>query len=99
MSEAHHATYIPALKYRDHYDVVHQGKIIVTNSSMPFCDTARALQALGLKGRLILSDQRGMPCLLGSIEVAAKQMVSTSEDGTPIFVKYNPDKYSKKKKP
>ncbi|MCG3773489.1 MAG: hypothetical protein JW395_0297 [Nitrospira sp.] len=51
----HHATYIPALKYRDHHDVVYQGKIIVTNSSMLFSDAARALQALS---RVLKDSQR-----------------------------------------
>lgn len=56
------AIYIPAIK-QGRYDVVFEGKVVVNNSYSPFSDTARHLLSQGLKGKLVLYDQRGVPLL------------------------------------
>ena len=86
MLTEHKAIYIPGIK-QGQYDVVFDGKRVVTNSYSPFSDTARYLLSQGLKGKLVLYDQRGVPCLLGGIEKAATQIVYESRESSPRFAR------------
>lgn len=91
MSDDHRVTRIPSLKWRYHWDVLHEGKVIVSHAYAPFGAAARALLAMGLTGRLTMYDQKGMPCLLGTIEKAAKYTITEESDGNgPRLVKFRP---------
>ena len=70
------------------YSVLFDGKLIVENSRDAECDTARALLARGLTGKVTLCDGKmGMPRITINIEKAARLTVEET-GGLPRFRKY-----------
>ena len=83
------AEWVERVGYR--YDVILDGQVIVHGSRDPEFDTARVLQARGLRGRFRTIDFRtGRPRMELDIAKAAGLCTIERDDGGPIVVPYRP---------
>src|SRR5262245_9907142 len=70
------------------YSILFDGKLLVSGSRDPECDSARALLAQGITGKLTLCDGKtGRPRAIIDIEKAAKLTVEEGPHG-PHFVRH-----------
>ena len=70
------------------YSVLFEGKLVVGRSRDPECDSARALLAKGITGKLTMLDGKtGRPRTIIDIEKAARLTVEET-GGVPRFRKY-----------
>lgn len=68
--------------------VLFEGKLLVDRSRDPECDTARALRAKGITGKLTMLDGKsGRPRIIVDIEKASRLTVEET-GGLPRFRKY-----------
>jgi hypothetical protein len=70
------------------YSVLFDGKLLVDRSRDPDCDSARALVARGITGKLVMLDGKtGIPRTIIDVEKAAKLTTEETAKG-PRFRKY-----------
>ena len=80
-----HPIWVPKVGYR--WSVVFRGRLLVKRSRNPECDTARALLASGITGKVTLLDRKsGKPRTIVDIERAARLDTEEGPRG-PRFVK------------
>jgi hypothetical protein len=83
------AVWVSEVGYR--YDVLLGAEIIVQRSRDPEHDAARALLALGYRGRFRTVDfVTDGPRMIHDIEKAAKQRVVERDDGRIVVLRYRP---------
>ena len=71
------------------YSVIHEGKLLVDKSRDAACDSARALLAHGITGKLTMLDGKtGRPRYTVDIEKAAGLTVEENRRDGPRFRKY-----------
>lgn len=74
------------------------GPVLVKATRVPLCDSARALLARGIRGRVELWDrQHPYPRMLGDIETLARLTVREDEVTSPRFVVWKPFSRSARK--